>query len=655
MENENKKPSSLDSFSLDDTHGSSSDDFKFVQENSKIHEQRFNTKPVSFFADSLRRFARSKSSVVAFIIIGIIFLFAIVVPFADSNGVDSTSEDTQLAFITPKWYGFEKAGFLDGGRNYEGVIYDQTTKLPVGYDEEGLMNTPTVYTSTISNASQYGYGGNIMLMPIKTGEEADYISPSVTLTKDGDYSISFSVLSTPTSDAYSPSQVELYFLYENIYGEETKYFLVDPNKDYLDNPNDDDGTAHVYTVDNDTIQNAVFGNSMLTSITGNFFFAVLPDSTATNRTGAQFSGTAFSNANDSTDPINDFGWTSANEVKLRTGTSAWTNNGDASLQGAYAYFADFRYDTYYNAFKDRTVNGVSDTYIRNLISQGLISYDFDTGAFSMLSDDSPVRAIISRTETNEGRYDFTVTMSYYRYKGYKTVPYFLFGTNQNGLDYFKLIFTGLRTSLILGIVVTLICIAFGMIWGAISAYFGGWTDIIMERFTDILSGVPWIVVMTLFVLLLKSSFGTLLLAFCFTGWIGTASFMRSQVYRYKRREYVLAARTLGANDIRLIFRHIVPNAIGPIVTSSVLMIPSVIMSEASLAYLGLLSGLSFNGQALVSFGVTISEVQQYLQSYSYLTISSSIIIALMMICFNLFGNGLRDAFNPSLKGSDSEL
>ena len=131
-----------------------------------------------------------------------------------------------------------------------------------------------------------------------------------------------------------------------------------------------------------------------------------------------------------------------------------------------------------------------------------------------------------------------------------------------------------------------------------------------------------------------------------TGWMGTAARTRTQFYRFKGREYVLASRTLGSSDMRLIFKHILPNSMGTIITSSVLMIPSVIYSEATLAYLNL--GL----QGVHSFGVMMAGNQQYLSIYPNLVIFPAVVMALMMISFNLFGNGLRDAFNPSLKGSE---
>ena len=232
------------------------------------------------------------------------------------------------------------------------------------------------------------------------------------------------------------------------------------------------------------------------------------------------------------------------------------------------------------------------------------------------------------------------------YPGTDSMPRYLFGTDENGKDMLKYVFSGLRTSLLLGVIVFVVNFSIGLVYGAIAGYFGGWTDILMERFTDILGGVPWIVMMTLMILLFGHTFAVFGFALCVTGWIGTAGLTRTQFYRFKSREYILAARTLGASDGRLIFRHILPNAVGTIVTSAVLMIPSVIFSEATMAYLNL--GL----QGMSSFGVILSDNQRQIQTQPHLILFPSAIMALVMISFNLFGNGLRDAFNPSLKGGE---
>ena len=241
-----------------------------------------------------------------------------------------------------------------------------------------------------------------------------------------------------------------------------------------------------------------------------------------------------------------------------------------------------------------------------------------------------------------------VTCKVLRYKmdpyNLDEMPRFLLGTDKSGRDMFIYVFEGLRTSLLLGVITSAICFLFGLLWGSISGYFGGTVDLAMERFTDILSGVPWIVVMTLTIIHLGSTFFTFALALCLTGWIGTSHTTRTQFYRFRGREYVLASRTLGASHGRLIARHILPNAMGTIITSAVLMVPSIIFSEATISYLG----LGFKN--LASLGVILSDNQVELTNHPYLLIFPAVIIALLMISFNLFGNGLRDAVNPSLKG-----
>ena len=142
---------------------------------------------------------------------------------------------------------------------------------------------------------------------------------------------------------------------------------------------------------------------------------------------------------------------------------------------------------------------------------------------------------------------------------------------------------------------------------------------------------------------------SLLLAFVITGWIGTASRVRTQFYRFKNQEYVLAARTLGAGDGRIMFKHIFPNALGTIITSSVLVIPSVIFSESMLSYLGI---VSWQGAGGTSLGTLLSDASTKWTYYPHLMIFPAVVIALLMISFNLFGNGLRDAFTPSLRGSE---
>lgn len=242
-------------------------------------------------------------------------------------------------------------------------------------------------------------------------------------------------------------------------------------------------------------------------------------------------------------------------------------------------------------------------------------------------------------------YDYDITLEhYYEYFGFKSIPRFIFGTDSLGGDLFVKCWRGLRISLLIGVIVAAINLSIGILWGSISGYYGGKVDIIMERIVEIISGVPWIVVMSIAVILMGRNIGTIIFSIVLTSWIGTAGIVRAQFYRYKGQEYVLAARTLGAKDWRIMVKHILPNAIGPVVTSAVLVIPSAIFIEANLSYLGL--GL----EELDSLGIILANGQKILVDYPHLTVFPALIISLLMISFNLFGNGLRDAFNPTLRG-----
>lgn len=234
---------------------------------------------------------------------------------------------------------------------------------------------------------------------------------------------------------------------------------------------------------------------------------------------------------------------------------------------------------------------------------------------------------------------------YYRFQN-GFAPRYVFGTNQHGQDIFVCLAYAGRLSFFLALGVSLINFCIGITYGAIEGYYGGKVDLLMGRVADILASVPFIVVATLFQLHLAKRVGpavVLLLSFVLTGWIGIAARVRTQFYRFKGAEYVLAARTLGARDRRLIFRHILPNAIGTIITGTVLLIPGVIFSESMLSYLGI---INLESAGMISLGTMLSGGQAYLGSYPHILLFPAVFIALLQIAFNLFGNGLRDAFNP---------
>lgn len=269
-----------------------------------------------------------------------------------------------------------------------------------------------------------------------------------------------------------------------------------------------------------------------------------------------------------------------------------------------------------------------------------------------LTDETSPDGYAYHVEKQGGMYQIRVLYSeYYEYiHGFG--PSFLFGTDQFGQDILVCLASGARLSFILSFCVAIVNFLIGSVYGAVEGYYGGRIDLIMERISDVLVDVPFIVVASLFQLHLARKVGaipSLLFAFVLTGWIGTASRVRTQFYRFKGQEYVLAARTLGARDARIIFRHIFPNALGTIITSSVLMIPGVIFTESMLSYLGI---VDLQTSSLTSVGTLLANGQSALSTFPHAIFFPALFISLLEISFNIFGNGLRDAFNPSLRGAD---
>jgi ABC-type dipeptide/oligopeptide/nickel transport system permease subunit len=626
-----------------------SQDFKFVQLDKSIFDVKFQSKPTTFLKDAVRRFIGNKSSVVAGILIGILILMAIIVPIVDTSDIDHP----YLAgkFLPPRWRGFENAGFFDGTIDYDGVIVDYITDpedpRPANFEPIGVVSELDTFEDYVNNPNIYAIGGALTLRADKRDINAEIYSPAVNINTLNTYQaeIGFNPYNEeiPVTPVYA---VYVDVMYETEYVE----LLV---KDF----SSDFGTViinNISTVIEDnkpgTVPAFVTAFSIqfrieLETIAEGDYPAVFIDS---------FVASNVNNEND--DTFENLNFVEGNEVLLRDKDDdlkqySWkiAGSGSKTLYNAVVVKANFTYNPYLVVFGDRE-QVVGATELQRFIDAGQISYDFAVGvsSFQLLDDASPIRGVISqRILVGPGGMtarEVVAVVSQYRYLGLPEIPYYVFGTNHLGYDHFKVLMSGLRTSLILGFFVALINVFNGMIWGSISGYFGGTVDLVMERFTEILGGVPWIIVMTLTILHLGNNLGVFLLALCLTGWIGTASVTRSQFYRYKRREYVLASRTMGANDMRLIFRHILPNSIGPLVTGAVLIIPGVIFSEATISYLGL--GL----QGLPSFGVALSEAQEYIANSPYLIMSGAIVISILMISFNLFGNGLRDAFNPSLKG-----
>ena len=218
------------------------------------------------------------------------------------------------------------------------------------------------------------------------------------------------------------------------------------------------------------------------------------------------------------------------------------------------------------------------------------------------------------------------------------------GTDQMGRDLFIRILYGARISLTIGVVAALINFFIGVIYGGLSGYIGGRTDMVMMRIVDILTSLPSLLYTVLIMLLFGSDMGSVILALCFTSWIGTARVVRSEVMRLKHSEYVLAARLAGANTRQLLVSHLLPNAMGPIIVSTAFLIPNAIFSESFLSFLGI--GIK---APMASWGTLANDAIPMMLSQPHQMFFPVLGICIAMFSFNFIGDGLRDALDPRLK------
>lgn len=497
--------------------------FKFIGVDAKIHDQKLETKQVSFFRDAFNRFCKNRSSVVAAIIILCLVLYAILVPiFCETTYSQSLTDTTYLNYtkLAPKNALFAKIGIWDG-----------TKEMTLG---EANMQ----YVRAIGE---------------ETGHEI------ITKIKDQTVDEKGKVAYICDVDTY-------------IYNGFTTMTLTEAEYQKLQQWQNETGIQVIYPAVNDK---------------------------------------KISDANI---------WYEANK------------KGVAKLDAEGNFKNIYKTDGSDGDYSSLRVEG--DPGIEDPEADGRYRYATVTG-------DSSSKSYKCRI--------FKYTYFQYRY-GFE--PAFAFGTNAMGQDILTRLAAGARFSLIFAICIASINLCIGAVYGAIEGYYGGAVDMIMERITDVLARIPFMVVTTLFQLHLAKKVGvvpSLLFAFVLTGWIGMASTVRMQFYRYKGQEYVLASRTLGASDMRIMFKHIFPNALGTIVTSSVLVIPSVIFQESSLTYLGI---VNLDSSTMTSVGTMLANGRQYLSSDPHIILFPALFISLLMISFNLFGNGLRDAFNPALRGAD---
>ena len=624
--------------------------FSLVQENDRLKDKPLQTKQLTYFQDAMLRFTKNKYNVIASIILLIMILMSIFVPILTPSRFYETT-NSELSTLPPRVPLLENLGILDGSKLYENQPVDPTTIDPetgLGYPtlgfEEQYIDFSTLENQIVvgTDKSPLFVGGTVELYVNTSRTSAAVISSEIVTLFAGDY-VNINLESMPTVGV-----LEVYLSPVNLTSSLTGW--------------DDDKLLLLGTVN----QSGETPLPQVDALENGFLVLryVLDAPSSSGRDKIVFDEVTLVSGN------------TGEPTKVFTGynLSIFTffildtvnENGRYLRNGAEMVIASFRYDEYEALFSDKPRTIGTSEYNQILADNpGMaetITVDPNNPDAWTFAEGYPISAVtdVDRIIIAGREYvNYKVALNGRYSLGFEETPYFIFGTDVFGKDLFVLIWLGLRTSLLLGFLATLFNIIIGIIWGATSAYYGGQVDMLMERFTDIWGSFPSITMIGIITVLIGPGFLALFIFVVYDGWIGAAKVTRFQFYRYKGSEYVLAARTLGSSDGRIIFKHILPNALGTIVTRVVLAIPSVIFLEVNLSFLGFGIG---NGQTLTlgpieltgtSIGVILNDGQQQIFAGNlWLVIFPALIVAILMITFNMFGNALRDALNPQLRGSE---
>ncbi|ERL05781.1 ABC transporter, permease protein [Oribacterium sp. oral taxon 078 str. F0263] len=221
---------------------------------------------------------------------------------------------------------------------------------------------------------------------------------------------------------------------------------------------------------------------------------------------------------------------------------------------------------------------------------------------------------------------------------------YLLGTDSLGRDILTRLMYGSRVSLVVAFVAVIVNLLIGILYGGVSGYLGGNVDEFMMRIVDIISTIPLTLYVILIMVLLGSGLSSIIVALGSVYWVGMARVVRGQVLSLKQQEFVLAARTIGSSTSTILFRHLIPNAMGAILVTATMLIPSAIFMEAFLGFLGI--GLK---PPLASLGTMCNDATENLRSCPYQLFIPAFVIVLIMFAFNFVGDGLRDALDPKLR------
>ena len=282
-----------------------------------------------------------------------------------------------------------------------------------------------------------------------------------------------------------------------------------------------------------------------------------------------------------------------------------------------------------------------------IVGPGMSGRDYNTQTLSE-KNLAPRIPVLENFGIFDGDETMTTTTGTRVVNGYEdkelTDTYYWFGSDTLGRDIWTRVWEGARVSLGIAVVAAAINMTIGMCYGLISGYFGGWVDTIMQRIVEINNGIPRLVVVTLLLLVVKPGFTTIVLALVITEWINMSRIARAEMLKLKEQEFVLASRTLGAGSFSIIFKEVLPNIIGQIITQLMFSIPTAIFTEACLSFVGL--GIPV---PQCSLGSLINDAFNSFTTHPYQIDPPIVVMSLLMLCFNMLADGLREACDPKLK------